>query len=1010
MRTHNPTMEAHVLRIVSRGKTPAAGRLEHLPKLWLHAPVRFELACAAPEDTEAALDDTPTYSISIHSLDASRNPVDSPLVWYAEVDAEGNTDKSKGPHAVFELSAADIANVTEAGEYWLAFHAYSGGERIVRAAGYLTFTDDGFPTDPPTPTPPGTVYLTQAAGDARYVRDPGTVADNRLVRWDGVSGNQVQSSLVTVDDSGNVSTPGTLTVGSITATGGISASTLQVFGTTRQVDLFAENLTQDRTFEFPDTPSGVLAATANVNGAPDRLELYAKCDEVGGVTLGQAVYIYGANGGNKLIRKAIASGESTSTKTIGIVSQALGHNAFGYVVTEGPVAVSLAKGPAVEGDPVWLSPSTAGGVVFGLANKPSAPNHMVFMGYVTRITGANVTEIFVKVQNGFELEELHNVAISAPSTGHVLTWNGTLWVNAAPSGGGGGGGSVTITGNDGIGVAGSPGTSITLSLGNITPDALDVTGTTVLRGAVTMIHAGDLDIAISAANLAEGGSTVFWPSAGGNLAIVAGTDGAILASDITDGTTVGRNILKLTNPGAITFLRMNADNTVTALSDSGMRSALGLGNVATRNVGTSSGTAAAGDDSRFHTAVTLDSALSLVFTLTGQALGPSATLSADGLVFWDETAGQFDVITLPGTTTVFLRGDGTFAASGDVTGPASSTAFAVARFSGTGGKTLLNSSIVIDDETASTQQNVAIRNVDSAANSAFVLTPKGTGALIVGPKPDGMPTGGNARGANAVDMQTVRNAAGQVAGAPGSFIAGGGRNTTSGGAGQEYSFVGGGFQNTVSGYSAAVFGAGCTASGSRSFAAGQSSTASGIISTAFGASTASTTHSFSIGNASLANRLSSFAHSGGSFSTSGDAQRMSVPMRCQTTDATPLDLTINGSAAAADGVITSSNRLILLNNQTCMVEVQVVARSAAGADVAGFRRNAVISRNANAASTAITGLQTIGTDIKTAGATAWDVTLAAETTHGSLRVIATGAAATNINWFAEVRIVETIRT
>ena len=44
-------------------------------------------------------------------------------------------------------------------------------------------------------------------------------------------------------------------------------------------------------------------------------------------------------------------------------------------------------------------------------------------------------------------------------------------------------------------------------------------------------------------------------------------------------TTIGKAILNLTNPGAITFLRMNADNTPSALSASDMRTALGLDSV-----------------------------------------------------------------------------------------------------------------------------------------------------------------------------------------------------------------------------------------------------------------------------------------------------------------------------------------------------------------------------------------------------------------------------------------------
>jgi len=1026
-------MDPHILRIVSRGKTPATGRLEHLPKLWLHAPVRFELACAAPEDTAAALAATPTYSISIHSLDASRQPVDDPLLWYDEVASQtANDGKSKGPHAIFDLSAADIANITAAGEYWLAFHAYPGGERIVRAAGYLTFADDGFPTDPPTPTPPGTVYLTQAAGDSRYVRDPGTVVDNRLVRWDGVSGNTVQSSLVTVGDDGSISTPGTFT-----------ANRVKVKTGTYEGDVTSSLLTNDRAHALPNA-DGTLALTTNVNGAPDRMELRVKCDEAGGVTLGQAVYIYGANGGNKLIRKAIASGEATSSKTIGLVSQALAHNAFGYVVTEGHVDVSLAKGSAVEGDPVWLSPATAGGVVFGVAAKPSAPNHMVFMGYITRITGANVTEIFVRVQNGFELEELHNVAISTPSTGHVLTWNGTLWVNSAPSGGG----SVTVTGQDGIGVAGSPGTSITLSLGNITPDALDVTGTTVLRGAFTMIHAGDLDIAISAANLTEGGATVYWPGAGGNLATVAGTNGAILASDVTDGTTVGRNIFKLANPGAVTFLRMNADNTVTALSDSSMRSALGLGTLATQS-GTFSGTSSGTN--------TGDQTITLTGDVTGSGTGSfAATIAANAVTAGkiasnavttsklDAEAVTYAKIqplaaastllgrgTAGGTTVreisigagLAMSGD-TLSASGtgNVVGPASSTANAVARFNLTTGKLIQESAIVIDDIDATTQQNVAIRNVDPAANSAIVITPKGTGAFIVGPKPDGLPAAGNARGANAVDFQRSRTAAAYVASGFRSVILNGGGNTASGysatvlngdsnQASNFYASVLSGQSNVASGNASAVTGTSNTASGADSAAIGGTlNTASGGQALCLGGNnnTANATRGLARGQNAVANRIGMQALANGQIVTTGDAQRGTVVMRRQTTDATPIPLSIDG-AAPTGASITTSTHFLLLNNQTCSIGIRIIARSSAGADHARFLREIVISRDANSASTVIENEETIGTDFKTAGASGWGIAITADTTNGGLLITVTGAASTTINWVAFLEFVETIR-
>jgi hypothetical protein len=87
----------------------------------------------------------------------------------------------------------------------------------------------------------------------------------------------------------------------------------------------------------------------------------------------------------------------------------------------------------------------------------------------------------------------------------------------------------------------------------------------------------------------------------------------------------------------------------------------------------------------------------------------------------------------------------------------------------------------------------------SDTNIDLVLQPKGTGALQA-QQTDSTATGGNARGANAVDWQMVRNAAGQVASGSTSFVGSGRRNTAS----QEDSFVGSGFQNTASSSQAAV--------------------------------------------------------------------------------------------------------------------------------------------------------------------------------------------------------------
>jgi hypothetical protein len=56
---------------------------------------------------------------------------------------------------------------------------------------------------------------------------------------------------------------------------------------------------------------------------------------------------------------------------------------------------------------------------------------------------------------------------------------------------------------------------------------------------------------------------------------------AAAARTTIGATTVGSSVFTLANPSAITFLRLNADNTATALSDSGFRTAIGLGTAAT---------------------------------------------------------------------------------------------------------------------------------------------------------------------------------------------------------------------------------------------------------------------------------------------------------------------------------------------------------------------------------------------------------------------------------------------
>ena len=151
------------------------------------------------------------------------------------------------------------------------------------------------------------------------------------------------------------------------------------------------------------------------------------------INKGQAVYVTSGDGTNMIVGLASNASEATSSKTMGLLDATVAINGMANVITEGLLAGLDTSLAGSEGDPVWLGQN--GNLIFGLANKPYAPNHLVFIGIVTR-KQQNNGEIFVKVQNGFELKEIHDVDLitTVPVNGHILGYNGTLWVNKTIAG------------------------------------------------------------------------------------------------------------------------------------------------------------------------------------------------------------------------------------------------------------------------------------------------------------------------------------------------------------------------------------------------------------------------------------------------------------------------------------------------------------------------------------------------------------------------------------------------
>lgn len=158
------------------------------------------------------------------------------------------------------------------------------------------------------------------------------------------------------------------------------------------------------------------------------LKLSTTAGNVTGTTIpkGAVIYFNGASGNLPTITLAQANSEANSSKTAGITAVAIPNNSNGEVVVSGLID-SLDTSSLTVGLAVWLSPTIAGGMT---NTKPSAPNNTVFIGVVTRSHPTQGT-IEINIQNGFELEDLHNVSITSLVDNQVLKYDAPnlLWKN-----------------------------------------------------------------------------------------------------------------------------------------------------------------------------------------------------------------------------------------------------------------------------------------------------------------------------------------------------------------------------------------------------------------------------------------------------------------------------------------------------------------------------------------------------------------------------------------------------
>ena len=330
-----------------------------------------------------------------------------------------DTDPSTGSEGeLYFNSSASVAKIYQAGS-WSVLGAGGGGGAITVST-----------TEPASPE----------TGDAWYKNDTGEFYVYDGTYWvevngviEGLSQEQVQDYVAplftastnsnvisTYDDINNVINLNTS--GSLVSIDSITYPDYIVFDTTPETSSASTGTI------FWDSGDGLAKAVLNANvelGIGQESVALVKNATGSTISKGKVVYINGAQGQRPTIALASSTSEATSSKTFGFTAEAIADGAEGFVVTEG-ILRGINTGGLTQGGAVWLSSS--GNYT---QTMPTQPNHGVFLGYVVKANSSS-GEVFVKIQNGYELDELHNVLISASVQNNELLaydLSTNLWIN-----------------------------------------------------------------------------------------------------------------------------------------------------------------------------------------------------------------------------------------------------------------------------------------------------------------------------------------------------------------------------------------------------------------------------------------------------------------------------------------------------------------------------------------------------------------------------------------------------
>jgi len=655
------------------------------------------------------------------------------------------------------------------------------------------------------------------------------------------------------------------TVGYITAP--VAASLYVPYtGATQNVDL-GERGIAGGFFSFDTTPTTYTPAVGRVawNDTNGTLEMLLKGGNVlhtvgettfarvynntgSSISRGQIVYISGSSGTRLTIDLADADTEATSKNTLGFAAETIGINSEGFVMISGLISNVNTSGYA-DGATMFLS-STAGGYT---NVAPTHPAHTVILGFVVKGNSTGGGSIFVKVNNGYEIDELHNVLISSVQPNDVLYYDSVtqLWKNAS---------IVSKIANNSLSLAQLPQIATSSFLGRVSAGTGNVEVLTATQ-ATSILNT--FSTTSTTKGLVPGSNNLgntYFLRADGTWAVPAGGgggSGTVTSVDLAmpTGFTVSNN--PVTTSGTLTVAFASGYSLPTNTSQANWDSAYSWGNhasagyltsIANNSIGNAQLRQSNGYSVIGRSAATLGDVADItaandfeILRRSGGTLGFGAIdLSQTGAVGTSrldfnniKQGAGLSVLGVAGSAAAsvaditagsdfqVLRRSGTSIGFGTLNAAAMNAAYTASQVlttdalgnlswttvSGGGGLTFFTES----RDTATPNATVPAHTLAATgveANIDLVLQPKGTGAFILD-VPNNAASGGNKRGIYAVDLQIDRTAANQVAsgansgilsgqnnrnGSANSVIAGGTANIINSG---QDNFIGGGNTNSI---------------------------------------------------------------------------------------------------------------------------------------------------------------------------------------------------------------------